>query len=259
MPTQQRAQCESEIYHLIQRGTGQLDIFEDDKDRMALANLLKEAFGDGVVVLAWCFMSNHVHLLVRGSIGVISEAMRAAFSQYVQRFNWRHQRSGVLFQSRFKSIPVKSDAQLLTVVRYIHRNPVAGKLCEECGQYAWSSFSQYVECEPPAARDAGIDPRRLRIDARLVLGMLGGEDAFLRLHEGWGYPGVCDIRACSPCSEDEHRELAAEVLGGMAVDAVGKLPREERDDQLRALKRAGFGIRLIQRLTGISYNAIRKA
>ena len=259
MPTTQREQCESGIYHLIHRGTGQMDIFEDDRDRSTLAELLAAATGENNVrIVAWCFMSNHVHLLVQGDMESISAAMRLSCSQYVRIFNMRHGRIGAMFQGRFSSIPVKSDAQFLTVLRYIHRNPVAAGLCKDCREYRWSSYGQYLTDSPFSTK--GCTPIGIpHVDTALVLSMFSDERDFERFHASQDGSLACDIRACGLCSEDESREIASEVLGGISVSSIVKLPRHERNEHLHRLKKAGFGIRLIQRLTGVNYSAIRNA
>ena len=99
----------------------------------------------------------------------------------------------------------------------------------------------------------------LACETGLVFTMVGNEEGFIRLHSDGGNAGNADSRACGPCSEDESRGLATDALGGVPVDSVGRLKREERNRMLRVLKNAGFSVRLLQRLTGLGYTIVRNA
>ena len=168
-----RAFSEGDAYHIMVRGVGRQIIFEDDCDRQRFCDLLSSSVeqtrGDGIEVslLAWCLMQNHVHLLFRADLLSLSPLLRATLSQYARYFNYRHDRVGTLFQGRFKSVPIKDDAQLLTVLRYIHHNPL------EIGrpiQYRWSSYREYL-------RGRGM------ADVEFCLDVMGGLEQFRRFHE----------------------------------------------------------------------------
>ena len=137
-----RAIGESGFYHVVMRGVGKQVLFEDGQDRDGFLRRLRETCGElGVKIVAWCLMSNHVHLLLRGDMDAISRAMRRVESAYASRFNARHGRTGTLFQGRFTSVPVESDEQLCAAVRYIHLNPVkAGEPIDG----PWSSYAEYA-------------------------------------------------------------------------------------------------------------------
>ena len=78
----------------------------------------------GVATLAYCLMGNHVHLVLHAPDGALPEAMHHLTSVYSRHVNDRLARDGPLVRGRFHSIPVESDLQLLTVTRYVHRNPL---------------------------------------------------------------------------------------------------------------------------------------
>ena len=63
---------------------------------------------------------------------------------YVYWYNWKYRRSGHLFQDRFKSEPVEDDAFFLTVVRYIHQNPIKAGICKNLDEYKYSSYNEYI-------------------------------------------------------------------------------------------------------------------
>ena len=144
-----RRRSESGVYHVMSRGAGKQVIFEDDADRQRYMLLLFRVFPveNDVELLAWCLMDNHVHLLLLGDLGQVAERMRLVSSMYATYFNRRYERSGHLFQGRFKSEPVDGDAHFMTVVRYIHQNPLKAGVTADC-RYAWSSYQALTMGEP---------------------------------------------------------------------------------------------------------------
>ena len=95
MPRVARRPSESGIYHVTARGVGRQLIFEDDRDREELLSALADE-GDRLEVrlLAWCFMGNHIHLLVQSGLDDLAAYMRRVLGRYAMFFNVRHARSG---------------------------------------------------------------------------------------------------------------------------------------------------------------------
>ena len=128
--------------HIIQRGTNRQACFASEKDFAAYANWLdKSASKHGVAIHAWVFMSNHVHLLVTSEKAQgISKMMQTLGRYYVRYFNHTYQRTGTLWEGRFKSCVVDSQEYLLLCQRYIELNPVRAGMVESPGDYVWSSY-----------------------------------------------------------------------------------------------------------------------
>jgi putative transposase len=125
MPRGPRLDATGVLHHVIARGIERRAIFEDDSDRNDLLDRLASIVRDGgLLVYAWALMPNHFHLLVRTGSRPLERSMRALLSGYATRFNRRHDRAGHLFQNRYKSIVVEEERYFLTLVRYIHRNPL---------------------------------------------------------------------------------------------------------------------------------------
>jgi hypothetical protein len=89
-------------------------------------------------------MTNHIHLLIKENDEPISIAMKRLSGSYVYWYNQKYNRVGHLFQERYKSEIVDNDSYLLTVLRYIHQNPVKAGLCKEIKDYRWSSYNDYL-------------------------------------------------------------------------------------------------------------------
>ena len=244
MPRGPRQQSESGFYHVVLRGNGKQLLFEDDDDRLRFLELLSEKTeGDGIAIIAWCLMSNHVHLLLDDPDSRLSHAMHALGTAYARAFNEKSGHVGAVFQGRFTSIPLTSNRQLLQAVRYIHENPAKAGIASVDG-YRWSSYGDYL-------RGSGIT------DTRRVLSMIGGREGFLGFcadgRFGFYYP-----RVSKRVPDEDAARAAAFALDGMGPQQIKELPKSRRDAALRALRAAGITVKQIERLTGIGHNTISR-
>lgn len=133
------------IYHVILRGNARQDIFADDKDRYRFYDILQkscERFQNRIH--AFCLMTNHIHLAVQVSEIPLSRIMQNVSLRYTQWFNWRHKKSGHVFQGRYKAIMVDADAYLLELAAYIHLNPVRARITDRPEKHRWSSHRAYL-------------------------------------------------------------------------------------------------------------------
>jgi REP element-mobilizing transposase RayT len=145
MPRSARIDIPNILQHVIVRGIEKRDIFTSDDDRhdfVTRFSLLLES--TGTECLAWALLSNHFHLLLRVRDNPLSKFMRRLLTGYAVTFNLRYNRSGHLFQNRYKSIVCDEEEYLLELVRYIHLNPLrAGVVAnlEELDRYPWCGHS----------------------------------------------------------------------------------------------------------------------
>lgn len=136
--------------HVIQRGNNRQVCFASDADLKAYAHWLFEASKKyGVDIHAWVFMTNHVHLLVTpSSETALSQAMQYLGRYYVRYFNFTYNRTGTLYEGRFKSSIVQSNRYLLACQRYIELNPVRAGMVTDPANYEWSSYRAHaLGCE----------------------------------------------------------------------------------------------------------------
>ena len=159
MPRQARIEVPGVPMHVTQRGVNRCAIFLDDEDRHHYRRLLREAcLNHGVLIHAYVLMDNHVHLLLHAEqAGAASRAMRAVGQAYVQAFNQRHGRIGTLWQGRYKSSLVDSDAHALRVIRYIELNPVRAAMVDAPEAHRWSSVHLHLGL----GQDALVTPHPL--------------------------------------------------------------------------------------------------
>jgi putative transposase len=133
-------------HHIILRGNNRQDIFRSDEDRQFLYQLLLEhSRNQKVDVHAYVLMTNHLHLLVTPQQdGALSKMMQSVGRRYVLYFNRRYDRTGTLWEGRFKSTLIQADRYLLACMVYIDLNPVRAHMVSEAAAYAWSSHMHYV-------------------------------------------------------------------------------------------------------------------
>jgi REP element-mobilizing transposase RayT len=140
-----RIEYEGALYHVLSRGNERQDIVITDGDRKLFLATVGE-MGDRfeIEVFAYVLMDNHYHLLFRTNRANLCRSMQWFGATYTKRFNLRHNRSGHLFQGRFKNMLVQNDAYLLQLSYYIHRNPLRAAMVKRLSDYKWSSYRAYA-------------------------------------------------------------------------------------------------------------------
>ncbi len=135
--------------HVIQRGNNRQATFFHDTDYHFYLQCLCEASERyGCRVHAFVLMTNHVHLLITPDHEQgVSRMMQAVGRRYVQYINRTYQRSGTLWEGRYKAALIQGERYLLTCFRYIELNPVRAGMVVHPGDYQWSSFRVHTEGE----------------------------------------------------------------------------------------------------------------
>lgn len=136
--------------HITSRGNRRQPIFVDDYDRerflMLVAKVSKKL---GWRVIAYCLMTNHVHLVIDVPAFTISRGMQILNGQYAQAFNRRHGYVGHLFQGRFHDVRVDTEPYLLQVAKYVVLNPARAGMVQEAVEWRWSSHRAMLGKEQP--------------------------------------------------------------------------------------------------------------
>ncbi|MDQ2088156.1 transposase [Herbivorax sp. ANBcel31] len=145
MPRAARKKSSTGIYHVMLRGINHQIIFEDDEDYQKYLDTLKKYQDEsGYTIYAYCLMSNHIHLLVKEETEEMSIAFRRIGASYVYWYNWKYGRRGHLFQDRYKSEVVEKDRYFLTVIHYMHQNPLKAGIVKNITDYRWGSYGEYI-------------------------------------------------------------------------------------------------------------------
>lgn len=211
------------LYHVIARGNQRQLTFLTDLDYQAyLLRLATYQKRYSVKVYAYCLMPNHVHLLLQTSEVPLAKFMQGLQQSYTQRFNRAHGKVGHLFQGRYKAIVCERDEYLVTLIRYIHLNPVRARLVVDPEAYPYSGHRAYLTGDGMALIDPGP-----------VLNMLGGQAAYRRFVLA-GIGAGHDERYYQTVDQ---QFLGARPSAQRAGQPAGALPRKPFDMVVKELAR----------------------
>ena len=144
MPRRLRIEFEGAIYHVMARGNARQKIVRDDVDRRRLIDGLEHTVTRrGWELLSYVVMDNHLHLLLKTPRPNLSAGMQGFLSGYALWAGRRRQRSGHLFQGRYRAEMIEDESYYWAVSRYIHLNPVRAGLVSRPEQWEWSSYPGY--------------------------------------------------------------------------------------------------------------------
>lgn len=145
MPRTARASVGEICYHVINRGNARQEVFLKKGDYQAFIELIGRASERvRMRVLAYCVMPNHFHLaLWPYSGGDLGKWMQWLLTAHVRRYHQHYKTSGHVWQGRFKAFPVEQDDHMLTVLRYIERNPLRAGLVQRAEEWPWSSLQRW--------------------------------------------------------------------------------------------------------------------
>lgn len=251
MPRTAREESPTGIYHVMTRGLDRTLIFEDDEDyRMFLFFLEDCRTACGFELLAYCLMSNHVHLMLyfHDDRDNLETVMKKLGTRYAGWFNRKYGRLGPLFQGRYKSEPVPDRGYFAILIRYIHRNPVKAKICPDMGAYSWSSYQDYFGTKSPLCpADTALALRINPIEWWRAFHLEYADDKCLDADD--------DERKIS---DAKAKDIIKTISGCATAAEFSQLPKEQRDAALAKLGTAGLAQRQTSRLTGVSIGVIRR-
>ena len=159
MPRKTRTLFGGFCYHIINRGNGRARVFHGEADYREFVKLMAAA-GERLAprLLAYCLMPNHVHLVLwPREDGEVSRWMQWLMTAQVRRHHRRHGSDGHLWQGRFKAFPIQRDEHLLSVLRYVERNPLRAKLVARAEDWPWSSLGAANPANAAGANPAGAN------------------------------------------------------------------------------------------------------
>lgn len=141
MPRTARASRGDVCYHVMNRGNARADVFHDPADYQTFLELTRRAcLRLPMRVLAYCLMPNHFHFVLwPRADGDLGSWMHWLLTAHVHRHRLRHDTVGRIWQGRFKAFPIQRDEHLLTVLRYVERNPIRAGLVPRALDWPWTS------------------------------------------------------------------------------------------------------------------------
>jgi putative transposase len=254
MPRSAREKSSTGIYHIMIRGINKQIIFEDNEDYEKFIQIIRDYKSlCSYQVYAFCLMNNHIHLLLKEGKEDLGIVFRRIGARFVYWYNLKYKRSGHLFQDRYKSEPVENDTYFLTVLRYIHQNPIKAGIETNIAKYQWSSFNEYSGnlglkgiCDTNFVLKHFADDKQRAIKLFQEFNMQKNNDKCLE----------DEVRVV--IDDIEAREIIMKAAGVENPGQVQNLERVGRDKIIKELKHNRLSIRQIERLTGVSFGVIRR-
>jgi putative transposase len=164
------------FYHVTLRGNHRQNIFHCDEHRRWLDDIVAEALQRfGTRVHAYCWMTNHIHMMMQAGEMPLGRVMLRIASLYARRVQKHLVTTGHLFERRHSAILVDADEYLIKLLLYIHLNPVRARLVESPADYRWSSHAAYAGGEAPSWLTTDFAKRMLHADP------LRAEDIYRRM------------------------------------------------------------------------------
>lgn len=163
------------VYHIYNRGHNYNKVFFRNGDYHLFLEKLDKYLSGFCSVYAYVLIPNHYHLLLRVKDEIEKKAFSKQFLKFILSYsnhiNWRENRKGNLFLSRFRRIKVENEHYLKRLVFYIHYNPVKHEICEDFSRYYYSSYNAY------------LSDKFTKISRDEVLNYFGGIEEFLEYHK----------------------------------------------------------------------------
>lgn len=229
------------------RGIDRQLIFEDSGDYFHFLDIVQECRKICCFQLfAYCLMGNHVHMLLKVQDESLETILKRIAGRYVYYYNVKYRRVGHLFQDRFKSEPVENNEYFLTVLRYIHQNPVKAKLCPKIDDYPYSSYVEYF-------RDSSI------VDIGFVLSMLS-LDEFVRFNNEANSDQCLEIvnRPRRGVTDEQAKPIIEKTSRCKTITEFQALDEKKKERSIKKIYEKGVSIRQISRLTGTSKGIVEK-
>jgi putative transposase len=238
MPRGPRKPSTSGIHHVMSRGIDKRNIFLSDEDFIKFLSIMKKTQEKHPFTLyAYCLMHNHFHLLIQPNADELGVTIQRISSVYALYHNQAHQRFGHLFQNRFKSEPIEGDEHFLTVLRYIHQNPIKAQLVKDLHEYPWSSYCEY-------AGSANM------VSTAFAHELIGSKEKLLHLIEIPMEQESLDIESNRQLND---KDLKWAVQSIISVEELHAMTKEVRDRYLRLIKtKTGASNRRLAQYLGFS-------
>jgi putative transposase len=189
-----KKKCKSEIlepekyYHIFNRANGNEKLFVDETDYNYFLSKFERYILPIADLITYCLIPNHFHFFVRilnskeiyinlqlnpidSSEDLINQSFSNFFNSYTKSYNLRHNRKGKLFMLPYKRILVEDDSYFISIINYIHRNPLHHGLVKNHTDWKYSSYAAY------------LSHNKTKINRELGLELYGSLENFLLFHQ----------------------------------------------------------------------------
>ena len=247
MARKPRKQSKTGIHHIMLRGNNKQTIFQDKEDSYKFLKILSQTKEKlDFDVFAYCIMNNHVHLLIKEKENTIGQIIGSVASKFATWYNTKYERVGYLFQDRFKSEAVETNEYFLTVIRYIHQNPVKAGLCKAVSEYEFSSYNEFLSTPFLINREFVFECTT--------------KQSFLLLHSNINDDNCLEIQENSKhrITDEKAQMIFQKLTGCKNENAFISLSKIKQQNYIQKLHDAGLSIRQISTLTGVTKRIVEK-
>lgn len=253
MPRKARIISSTGIYHIILRSINQHIIFEEDADYQKFLFILSECKSKhDIDILAYCLMDNHIHLLLQSAPENLASFFQSIGSRFVRWYNNKYLRSGHMFQDRYHSVAIESEESYLSVLKYIHNNPVKAHMCRYPSEYRWSSYNAFY------------GQNNSCVNTSFSYAIAGSKDSLLQffsvdeeineeLNNKLSHPPTTHY-----LTDEQALEKFHELTGLNNTSAVVNLNKITRNEIVRTLNQNGLTAKQIARIMDISITTVRR-
>ena len=229
------------------RGINGQQIFADSEDYEKFLEILKDCKAiSEFEIFAYCLIGNHIHLLLKEVKEPIDQIMKRIATRFVYWYNIKYQRVGHLFQDRFKSEPVENDEYFLTVIRYIHQNPVKAGICKKPQDYTFSSYNEFFK-------------KQTFVDCGFVFGMIKKDD-FIKFNNEKAFEQCLDIeeKPTIRVTDEQAKKIIIKYSKCKSISEFEILPTDLKEKYIKNFHAKGISIRQISRLCGETKGLVEK-
>lgn len=249
MPRDKRKKSSTKVYHVIDRGINKQDILLDKQDFIKYVEEIKNTKEKyEYEIYAYALMNDHVHFIIHDKNENMSKAIQSLNIRYSSYFNKKYQRTGHLFENRFRSKVVESESYLKNLVRYIHKNPE----CAGLKPYIWTSYNEYLSRNNIISGEAVLK----------VFGDYKGEalNNFKKFHKDYikfqDYNK--DYELVTQITDEEAIDIIKNILKEENLLKVQNYEKNEKEKAIKIiLEIEGIRKEQLSRILGISTKTIR--
>jgi putative transposase len=181
---------EGQFYHIYNRGNNKEKIFFEEKNHDYFLQQFNKYLSDKINIYAYCLMPNHFHFLIKVQsnsnnklthssklmLSPLEKSFKDFFISYAKSINKMYERTGSLFQYKFKRKIIENYNYLTRLIPYIHQNPVRSGLCCQEEDWKYSSYSQFINKK---------DPFYIKVNVEEILDLYNGINGFKEYHNNY--------------------------------------------------------------------------
>lgn len=237
-------------YHIVNRGVGQRDVFLDVEDFEIFEEMLCSLTKEFEITLHnFCLMNNHYHLLVEIHKENLSKFMKQLGMGYSIYFNKKYNRTGHLWQGRYKSWYVTDETYLYTLIRYIEQNPLKAGIVDDLNKYSFSSFHYFTsDMQVPKCLENSWIYENFGKSIDDIVEFI---TAPVNINELKEITKTSSLVVAPETKEPKTKEQLREIIGNCQT-------KQERNEKILKAYEIGYSQQMIAEIVGISQQAIGK-